>query len=150
MVSKKYWRAIYSFIYTFNVVGDHCDLPQPWTLYSLYSLLENCLFSWADILGFRFESKLYSFLFKRELEKIHRFEWTNLPWETKDTFLNSDQTNRKSRWISRIRRNVDNIFAKDSSATLLKRIRRQTDIVTNGMSYMSSVNLFLKEHFCIS
>ena len=37
--------------------------------------------------------------------------------------------------LSRIRRNVDNMFVKDSSATLLKRIRRQTDIVTNGKSY---------------
>ena len=36
---------------------------------------------------------------------------------------------------SRIRRNVDNMFVKNSSATLLKRIRRQTDIVTNGKSY---------------
>jgi hypothetical protein len=32
LVSKKYWRAIYSFIYTFNVLVDHRDPPQPWTL----------------------------------------------------------------------------------------------------------------------
>ena len=40
--------------------------------------------------------------------------------------------------LSRIRRNVDNIFVKDGSATLLKRIRRQTDIVTNGKSYLKT------------
>ena len=37
--------------------------------------------------------------------------------------------------LSRIGRNVDSIFVKDGSASLLKRIRRQTDIVTNGKSY---------------
>ena len=37
LVSKKYWHAIHSFIYTFNVLVDvlvdQRDPPQPWTLY---------------------------------------------------------------------------------------------------------------------
>ena len=39
--------------------------------------------------------------------------------------------------LSRIRRNVDNMFVKDNSGTKLRRIRRQTDIVTNGKSHLN-------------
>ena len=46
--------------------------------------------------------------------------------------------------------NEEYLDQSDFDEIRLKRIRRQTDTVTNGMSYMSSVNLFLKEHFCIS
>ena len=67
--------------------------------------------------------------------KNHRFECTNLPWETKYTFLTQIKPIERADDLFRIRRNVDNIFGKDSSATLLKRIRRQSDIVTNGKSY---------------
>ena len=55
--------------------------------------------------------------------------------ETKDTtFLTQIKPIERENDLSRIRKNVDSIFAKVSSATLLKRIRRQSDIVTNGKS----------------
>ena len=37
LLSKKYWCVIYSFIYTFIVLGDYRDVPQPWTLYCRYT-----------------------------------------------------------------------------------------------------------------
>ena len=30
MKQKKYWCPFYSYTYTFIVLGDHRDLPQPW------------------------------------------------------------------------------------------------------------------------
>jgi hypothetical protein len=32
LLSKKYWRGIYSFIYTFIVLGVYRDAPQHWPL----------------------------------------------------------------------------------------------------------------------
>ena len=37
MLSKKYWCGIYSFIYTFIVLGDFRDPPHTWPLYSRYT-----------------------------------------------------------------------------------------------------------------
>ena len=50
-------------------------------------------------------------------------------------FLTQIKPIKRANDLSRIRRNVDNSYLKDSSATLMKRIRRQTNIVTNGKSY---------------
>ena len=54
---------------------------------------------------------------------------------TKVIFLTQIKLIERADDLSRIRRNVDNMFVKDKSATLLKRIRRQTDVVTDGKSY---------------
>ena len=56
-----------------------------------------------------------------------------MPSDTK--FLTQIKPIERANDLFRIRRNVDNIFLKDGSATLLKRIKRQTDTVTNGKSY---------------
>ena len=55
--------------------------------------------------------------------------------DKRHTFLTQIKPIERADDLSRIRRNVDNSFVKDSSSTLLKRIRRQTNIVTNGKSY---------------
>ena len=53
----------------------------------------------------------------------------------KTPFLTQIKPIERANDVSRIRRNVDNSYVKDSSATLMKRFRRQTNIVTNGKSY---------------
>ena len=43
MLSKKYWRGIYSFIHTLIVLGVYRDAPQPWALYWSLSMQQASL-----------------------------------------------------------------------------------------------------------